>query len=161
MKLSPLQLAYYRVVELSVSTRFDIDPMTNPSDAIQNQIDATLQFNHDVEEDDEETSAWTINLSLDFVPEEKDNSPYEFHVGLFGVFRCSNILPAGLDAERMVGINGTSVIYGIARELIHGITEKSLWGDLTLPTMSFTDFREMLPKEESNIEDRPRSSITG
>ncbi len=51
----------------------------------------------------------------------------------------------------MVGINGTSVIYGIARELIQSLTEKSFWGALTLPTMSFTDFREMLPEEQIDV----------
>lgn len=151
MKLSPLQLAYYRVVELSVSARLEIDRDQPESHAICDEMQASLEVHHDEDEDSEETSSWTVSLQLEFTPVDDDNSPYEFRVGLFGVFRCAKTLPSGLDAERMVGINGTSVIYGVGRELIHSLTEKSLWGALTLPTMSFTDFREMLPEEKADL----------
>ena len=110
---------------------------------------ASLELHHDVEDDSAGTTAWTTSLLLEFTPTDGDNSPYKFRVGLFGVFRCAKNLPPGLDAEKMVGINGTSVLYGIARELIQSLTEKAFWGGLTLPTMSFTDFREMLPDTDS------------
>ena len=149
MKLSPLQLGYYRVVELSVASRMEIDRDQPVSAVICSEMKASLELHHDVEDDSAATTSWTTSLRLEFTPPEGDNSPYEFRVGLFGFFRCAKNLPPGLDAEKMVGINGTSVLYGIARELIQSLTEKALWGSLTLPTMSFTDFREMLPNAGS------------
>ena len=147
MKLSPLQLAYYRVVELSVASRMKIDRDQPASDAVFSEMKASLEIHHDVEDDTPVTTAWTTSLLLEFAPPDGDNSPYDFRVGLFGVFRCAKNLPPGLDAEKMVGINGTSVLYGIARELIQGATGNAFWGGLTLPTMSFTDYRDMLPTE--------------
>lgn len=149
MKLSPLQLAYHRVVELSVASRLEIDRDQPASALICSEMKASLNLHHDLEDDSAATTAWTTSLLLEFTPPDDDNSPYEFRVGLFGVFRCAKNLPPGLDAEKMVGINGTSVLYGIARELIQNLTGNALWGSLTLPTMSFTDFREMLPKNDS------------
>lgn len=149
MKLSPLQLANYRIIELSVAARTEFDSDQAVSESICNELSALLDFHHDVESESEETTAWNTSLLLEFNPAKKDNSPYEFRVGLVGFFRCAKNLPPGLDAERMVGINGTSVLYGIVRELIQSLTEKALWGSLILPTMSFTDFREMLPDANS------------
>jgi preprotein translocase subunit SecB len=109
---------------------------------------ASLEIHRDIEDDTSETTQWTISLQLRFTPPDGDNSPYEFRVALFGVFRCAMNLPTGLDAEKMVGINGTSVLYGIARDLIQSLTYNAMWGALILPTMSFTDYRDMLPKKE-------------
>lgn len=75
--------------------------------------------------------------------------PYDFQVALLAEFFCAKSLPANLDAETIVGINGTSLAYGIARELIHTLTEKSMWGGLTLPTMTFSNFRELLDPEQA------------
>lgn len=145
-------MAYYKVVELSVASRMNIDQNQPTSEAICSEMKASLELHHDAEDDSAATTAWTTSLLLEFTPPDGDNSPYEFRVGLFGAFRCAKNLPPGLDAEKMVGINGTSVLYGIARELIQSLTEKAFWGGLTLPTMSFTDFREMLP-DDNAVED--------
>jgi preprotein translocase subunit SecB len=144
MKISPLQLVYYRVMELSMAYRMEFDRNQSASEAICSDIKASLEIYRDEEDDSTEATAWTIILQLEFAPPEGDNSPYDFKVELLSVFRCAKNLPLGLDAETMVGINGTSVLYGIARELIQSLTEKAFWGGLTLPTMSFTDFRDML-----------------
>jgi preprotein translocase subunit SecB len=152
MKLSPLQLAYYRVTKCSVTARPEYESEEDGSDAILDQMRATLDVQHAPEDDSEHTSAWLVGLCLEFRPEANENCPYEFRIELFGIFQCSKELPGGLDAERLVGINGSSIIYGIARELLLGITEKSMWGGLTLPTMSFTDFREML-RDDDPVDD--------
>jgi preprotein translocase subunit SecB len=149
MKLSPLQLAYYRVTKCSVTARPEYEEDKDESDLILDQMRATLDVEHSAEEDSEHTSVWLVGLCLEFKPKADENAPYEFRIELFGIFQCAKDLPAGLDAERLVGINGSSIVYGIARELLLGITEKSMWGGLTLPTMSFTDYREMLPDDES------------
>jgi preprotein translocase subunit SecB len=144
MKLSPLQLGYYRVTKCSVTSRPEYDPEQEESDAILDQIDAILSVEHLPEEDTEHTMAWFVGLCLEFSPAAEDNAPYDFQIDLYGCFHCAGELPPGMDAEQLVGINGSSILYGIARELVQSITEKSMWGALTLPSMSFTDYKDML-----------------
>ena len=151
MKLSPLQLAYYRVTKCAMTSLPNYEPGDDESLAILKQMRASLEIQPAPDDDSEHTSAWLVGLCLDLTPESGVMCPYEFRIELFGNFHCSKDLPPKLDAERLVGINGTSILYGIARELLLGLTEKSMWGGLTLPTMSFTDYHEMIQPSDKEM----------
>ena len=148
MKLSPLQLSFYQVMELSVAYRSEHDPDKPEPDTICHGMEAYLHVDRDQSHESYENTCWHVALRLSFQPLDDDNSRYSFVAGLLGVFFCANETPKGLDAETLVGVNGTSILYGIARDLILTISEKGPWGALTLPTMSFTDFRTMLENDE-------------
>jgi preprotein translocase subunit SecB len=150
MKLSPLQLAYYRVTQCSVSSRPEYDPEQDESDTILDQIHASLDVERLEEADTEHTLGWFVGLCLEFSPAAEQNVPYDFRIDLYGNFHCTKELPAGMDAEQLVGINGSSILYGIARELVQSITEKGMWGGLTLPSMSFTDYKDMLRESDDS-----------
>lgn len=134
-------------MELSVAYRSEHDPEGPDSDAICEGMQTFLHVERDASHVSEDRTRWHVALRLSFEPPDKDNSPYRFVAGLFGVFFCSNELPKEIDAETLVGVNGTSILYGVARDLILTISEKGPWGGVTLPTMSFTDFRSMLENE--------------
>ncbi len=162
MKLSPLQLAYYRLADFSLTPRLGINPEEDSFEMLD-RIEAYLEiYEEEDESDPEDIATWGVTLGLVFAPEEDDKcSPYEFKVALLGTFKCSKVLPAGLDAERLVGVNGSSMLYGIARELIQTISDKSVWGRLTLPTMSFTDYKEMIVPEDGAADDSATNALAG
>lgn len=155
MRLSPLQLASYRLLDIRVTARSGIDPSLENFDTLLDEMGVTLDLAHEEERDTEDASCWSVFLALGFEARPEDHSPYDFRVVLLADFFCAKQLPENLDQETLVGVNGTSITYGIARELIQGLTEKGLWGPLTLPTMTFTNFRELL--ETENGEEQPEA----
>lgn len=146
MKPSPLQLSYYRISNCAVKALHGFEGAEGDSSAILEHLKAKLQIQPAPENDTAYSTAWLVGLDLKLSPESDTNYPYEFHVELFGMFECAKELPPPLDAERLVGINGTSILYGVAREMLLSITDKGMWGGFLLPTMSFTDYQEMLPQ---------------
>lgn len=149
MQLSPLQLVGYRLLDIKVTSRMSYDPEKDDSEHLGDELEARLDIAHEEDADTAGASFWTVILDLKYEGEPDQHVPYDFQVALLAEFFCAKSLPANLDAETIVGINGTSLAYGIARELIHTLTEKSMWGGLTLPTMTFSNFRELLAPEQA------------
>jgi hypothetical protein len=161
MKLSPLQMAFYKLGEFSLSPRMGIDP-EQESLALIDGMSAHLEIHEEEPVDGEEdVASWSVMLFLEFVPPEGDHSPYEFSIGLLGSFKCPKVLPSGLEPRRLVGVNGSSMLYGIARELIQTISEKSMWGRLNLPTMSFTNYEEMILPDDRGAADSDTAALAG
>lgn len=151
MKLSPLQMAYYRVTKYSVTALPEHDPEHDDIDALMEHMHVMLNLEHMEEGDTEYTTEWLVGLGIDFDPSPEDKAPYAFRTDIFGIFSCAKELPPGMDAEKLVGINGSSMLYGITRELLLGITEKSMWGGMFLPSMSFTDYKDMLKLDDVEL----------
>lgn len=151
MRPSPLQLASYRLLDIKVTARSEIDPSLEDFDALLDGIHASLDLAHEEDRDTEVSSCWSVFLALRFEARPEDHSPYDFHVVLLADFFCAKNLPENLDQETLVGVNGTSITYGIARELILSLTEKGLWGALTLPTMTFLNFQELLESGDDEV----------
>jgi hypothetical protein len=149
MHPSPLQLIAYRLFDIQVTSRTGFEPDQEDTDSILDEMVAQLDMHEDVEKRSEGCTFWTVFLDLGFEGSPGKHTPYDFRVSLLTEFLCAAPLPAKLKDETIVGVNGTSIAYGIARELIQTLTEKSVWGALTLPTMSFTNFRELLPPADT------------
>ena len=84
--------------------------------------------------------------------------PYHFKIKLVGLFRC-HYGQADVDAEAFVRTNGSSILYGIARETLRSITSVGPWGDMLLPTVSFYA-PEALPEKAESVE-KPKSRKAG
>lgn len=149
MNPSQLQLAGYRLLDFRVTARSGIDPSLEDYNVLLNEMGARLDISHNQERDTEGSNCWSVFLALRFEARPEDHSPYDFHVVLVADFFCSKQLPATLDQETLVGVNGTSIVYGIARELVLTMTQRGLWGSLNLPTMSFINFRDLLARPEN------------
>ena len=148
MKLSPLQLSRYVVTNIGCTA--------NPKfDAEKEIIGALEQFsinaNAKPAESDKDVPghSWSVELEVTQKRNEDQNFPYEFHISIVGVFACQD---GALDKEketRFVQVNGSSMLYGMAREHIRALTAAGPWGAVILPTMSFYDPKEQPQKEET------------
>lgn len=67
----------------------------------------------------------------------QQNFPYEFKLVIVGAFTCGDELPEGVSKETFVKVNGSSVLYGVAREMIRATTARGPYLDLMVPTISF------------------------
>jgi preprotein translocase subunit SecB len=147
MRPGPISLENYFITELSVIARESFDPNKELEARIE-EFDAKeeVQFI----ERDKGDPLWQVVLTVSQQPAAESNFPYEFRISLVGVFFC---LPEKLSKEEkqeLVRVNGSSMLYGIAREVIKANTARGPWDSVVIPTISFYK-----PKEtQSNGEDQ-------
>lgn len=90
----------------------------------------------------------TVNISL--VPEDEENLiPYTLDIIAVGIFRIDKDWP---DPEKLAIVNGGSILYSAARELIITVTSRGPWGAVTLPTFSFLRYYQEISKTDDNNE---------
>lgn len=83
---------------------------------------------------------YQLALEIDVQPDDEDHLlPYNVHLVAIGMFR---VAPGWDDPVKMILVNGTSILYSAARELIITITSRGPWAPLILPTYNFLEHYE-------------------
>ncbi len=136
MKNSPLQLIRYLVPEIACSANPAFDP-EKPCDGGLEQFSVEASVNHQDAPKDTAGNAWSLEMRLSQKLPEGKNFPYKFELTVVGFFICKDGVPPQAGEERFVRINGSSMLYGAARELVRTTTAMGPWGALLLPTISF------------------------
>jgi preprotein translocase subunit SecB len=156
MKLSPLQLVRYLVPEVACVANAAYDDK-KPSDLSETSFKAESQIHPLESKSPDKYSSWSVELDLSQDADEKANVPYHFNIKLVGLFRCNN-KEGNVPAEVFVRTNGSSILYGIARETLRSLTSVGPWGDMLLPTVSFYA-SEALPEKAGVVEKaKPRKA---
>lgn len=140
MKLSPLDLYQYFVTAVSCTANpeYNADkPMETDSDQLAVKTSVTRT---DVE--DNGRIGWAIDLNLVCQPAPKRNYPYSYSIHIVGLLTSPAKVPEGVDDEKLVRVNGCSLLYGIAREIVRGQTAAGPWGEVLIPTVSFVESRQ-------------------
>lgn len=146
MKHSPLQLMRYLVTDIACTGNPVFDPTTEFQVALeQYSVEAKA---YPMEPSKEFPGhPWSVEMSIAQKIKEGQNFPYTFHITMIGMFACKDGV---LDTEKeiqFVRVNGSSMLYGIAREHIRALTAAGPWGAVIIPTMSFYD-KDTGAKEE-------------
>jgi hypothetical protein len=81
---------------------------------------------------------------------EGQNFPYKFDLTILGFFVCRDGVPPEAGEQRFVRVNGSSMLYGIAREIIRSTTAMGPWGFILLPTISFYE-KDPTQKDETEL----------
>jgi hypothetical protein len=132
MKISPLQLRRYFVSEMSCSANMDF----NPSRDFQLSFEQ-FQVETDSWRTEGASGSWSLRMVITHQIGPQQNFPYEFKLVMIGFLVCTGPVPHGLEEDRYVKVNGFSILYGIAREIIRATTARGPWRDLMIPTVSF------------------------
>jgi len=136
MRSSPLQLLRYFVEEISCNSNPDYDPEKD-FDFLEDQfrVDTTVAPTElDTEHED---NSWMVQMSLRQQIGPNQNFPYDFKLSIVGFFLCTSNLPNGWSPEYFVKVNGSSLLYGVAREIVRATTARGPWSDVIVPTLSF------------------------
>jgi preprotein translocase subunit SecB len=83
---------------------------------------------------------WVALLTVTVtVPEEGPPPPYSVDMRAVGHFKWEGDAETdpGVPVERVVGINGASLLYSGIREMVAMITGRGPWGPMLLPTVDF------------------------
>jgi preprotein translocase subunit SecB len=125
MKLSPLQ------AETIFFTHLQIE--SNPSPDKQGAMDIEAECECKLQ--DEKARRWTVVLTL---KSENTGANYLFNIQLFGGFQVHKEYPAD-KVQQLVEVNGPAVLFGVAREMLHTITNRGPHAKIILPTVNFID----------------------
>lgn len=138
MKHSPLQLLRYLVPEIACSANPGFAPQKECENAID-QFSVNAVVTQQKAQGNFPGHSWLVDMTISQKLKEGQNFPYKFDLSIVGFFACNNGFPSSVDEEHFVRVNGSSMLYGAARELIRSLTARGPWGELILPSISFYD----------------------
>lgn len=134
MKPAPITLIEYFATELLLATNHSFQP-DKPLQFGENDlfVNVTTQHNDKAPKDG---NRWQVSLEVRHQPGPQVNFPYSYRAVLIGQFGVAPSVQAQ-DEERMVKIQGASMLYSMAREIIRALTGRGPYRPVILPTVSF------------------------
>lgn len=154
MILAPLQLRDYWLDTIYVRTNREYSADC-PSDLEIDFIEVTSDVKPlKSENTDEIGTVWMVFLSIrQSIPEGK-NIPYEFSLEMCGIVAAHPSL-TGEKLERAVQVNGPSMLFGSAREILRAATGRGPHAPVIIPS---TNFFQRLPLADSSPSDKRKET---
>ncbi len=131
MKAAPVSLTEYFVTDLSLTA--------NPSYTDSKRIEFKQEdMTGDLRLSCVDTAAkkWQLTMEIKHQAAPETNSPYAFRVVIVGFFTVAGRV-VDEEQERTVKIQGASVLYGVAREIVRAMTGRGPHRPILIPTVSF------------------------
>lgn len=121
---------------------------------ITGEESAVMDFETKVAVDkDPDNDTYQVTLEITAMPEDETKRiPYAIHLIVVGMFSVDEKWP---DPEKLLKVNGASILYSAAREFIITVTSRGPWPPTTLPTISFlpiSDPKNNLPEKDETPE---------
>jgi preprotein translocase subunit SecB len=147
MILAPLQLRDYWLESVSVRT--------NPAFEANRESDLEVDF-MDVKSDvrllksdnlEQDGTVWMVFLAVSQSIPEGKNIPYEFSLEMCGIVVAHPSL-TGEKLERAIQVNGPSMLFGSAREILRAATGRGPYAPVIIPS---TNFFQRLPQKENPV----------
>lgn len=134
---SPIQLIDYKILRIN----FDTQAMEEQS--------GEIEFNHAMEifRAAEQGNTWLVRLDVQFKPAAEKSAPYLGEIAVVGTFTLATDFAAD-KAEAMIYMNGGSILYGMAREILSNITARAVHGPVLMPTL---DARSFIPNKNPEV----------
>ncbi|WP_081887600.1 protein-export chaperone SecB [Verrucomicrobium sp. BvORR034] len=132
MKLSPIQLLEYHVIHLDVEACATFD-QERPMDLDSADLEVSSETKM---LDDGAEPRWAVSLTVRHEPVEGKNVPYRLLVELVGLVSA---IPKTVDdaLEHAIAVNGPSMLFGAAREILRDTTARGPYGPIVVPSASF------------------------
>lgn len=137
MKPSPLQLNHTTLGEIHVQ------PNEAEEFASAVNVTTTPSFGRN----DSQPDQWQIKMRISFKGADKKPAQYEGHIDVMGIFTVAAVGMPEEQKLKLVAVTCPSMLYATAREVIAGLTARSVNGLFLLPSVSFTD--QVLRPQES------------
>ena len=136
--IAPLEVLNYFVKSFSMDTNMKCDKDKPKDLSLRNIVITNRMFPAK-----NQKNCYMVFLNLEMKVPEGKNAPYAIKMEMFGRFQVSERVPDEL-REKMVKTNGSSILYGAAREIIKEMTGRGIFRKIQFPTVSFAD----IPKEK-------------
>lgn len=140
MKAAQIELTDYFVADLQFTANRDFDT-ENPFTARADDLQVTNQANP--KQDEPRSWQITLRIALNAAPDR--NSPYSFLVEMIGFVHVAESVNEE-NIERLVRINGTSLVFSAAREIVRAVTSRGPFRPVLLPTVTFWESKPQVPE---------------
>jgi preprotein translocase subunit SecB len=131
--VAPLELLDYHVRAMSFEVNLKCD-RSKPSQLDLEDVD----ISNEVAQMQNEKNRYAVTLNLEIKAPENKNTPYAISLEMYGYFQVSEKMPEEM-RERIVKTNGTTILYGAAREIIKEMTGRGVFRSILIPTASFAE----------------------
>lgn len=131
MKLSPIQLEAYALSDLAYRANQEHKP-----DQPTTYRDEDIVIDHNSVRTAEDPRVWRVTLSLRIQPRADANAPYYVSLQLSGLVRALPELESD-NLELLIRVNGASLLYGVAREVVRQVTSIGPFAPLLIPSVTF------------------------
>ena len=133
MRPSSIELERYFVTDLNVSANPEFEEGESTGLSIED-----LSTEPECFSEKEDKRHWMIHLKVKNTAKKESNTPYYFSVTVVGFFKIHNVV-----SDENVGdfakINGASILYGTAREVLRNVMSMGPHGPILLPAVCFLD----------------------
>jgi preprotein translocase subunit SecB len=148
MKPSPLTLRDYFVTDLSFSVNRSFDPKKPPSMRLDDLI-----IKRELSPRGDNPLHWSLTLRIQHQTSPDQNTPYSLALEMVGHI---DIIEGFPEEKRhlMLEINGASMLYGAAREIIRSVTSRGPFFQTVLPSVSFYPKKDT-PPPNAGCENKP------
>lgn len=137
--LALLNFEEYFVEEISVKT--------NPQFEKKGQNEGEIAISFDIKRKDMEPRFMIpMEIKLNHSKKDSFNAPYQVMLKITGFFS----FPKGTDEEtihKMIGLNGLSILYGVARGVVAQATGNCPHGKFILPSVNFIELMKAKSKK--------------
>jgi preprotein translocase subunit SecB len=133
MKPAPITLLEYFVTDLALSANPNF---TSDKPLETNEGDFAVKVHPQAAPKEADDHRWQVTIEIIHQAAKGTNFPYAFRVVLVGFFKCESWVKPE-DEERTVKIQGASVLFGMAREIVRAMTGRGPHRAVLLPTVSF------------------------
>ena len=90
----------------------------------------------EVARNNQEPNRYVVSLTVAVTGSDQKPPPYVGEVQVIGFFQVHPELPADKQAQ-IASVNGASILYGVAREMIANVTARGPWPAVILPCVNF------------------------
>jgi len=171
VQVSLLQLEGYYVQELSFVVRPGLEDQMNLAmqgglhvqslQGLFNPDPITINVQAGIAPNSEDPLRWGCIIRVESRNVTEKRFPYDFVAVLVGYFKVHESVPAE-NIEPMVKINGASLLYSAARELIATATGRGPFPAALLPTIAFSldeeSKQQLLPTTEAVVTPKGRKT---
>jgi preprotein translocase subunit SecB len=149
MQPSPLQLLQCSFESVNVTSVPEFDNTDRDPSFLMNPSGMTLSSETAVQNLDvnAEFSDYAIRFVLAFEPKEINAIPYRGELVLQAQVRMHGANSA-LERKQLAVVNGVSLVYGIARDMVCAITGRGVHGQMLLPTLNFRSLADSVQADD-------------
>lgn len=158
MKQAPLQLADY----WAVSTHVDANPAFKNEEPVSLSFDS-IKVRHGIKQLESEQpkndgTRWLVDLTVEQGIGDGGNVPYSFTLKMQGIVLAHPDLPEDR-LTRVVSVNGTTMLFGAAREVIRAATGRGPFPAVIIPSTNFLDEDTPKPAKKAAKKKAARKSV--
>ena len=148
--IAPVDVLNYFVKSFSMDTNMMCDKDKPRDLSLKNIVISNRMF-----PSKKHKNVFVVSINLEMKVPEGKNTPYAIKMEMFGRFQVSEKVPVEL-REKMVKINGSSILYGAAREIIKEMTGRGIFRKIQFPTVSFAplDEKSQLTSNQKTLKSR-------